>query len=153
DLVIKIVEHFLPLFVGTYSAAPYRLDFADMHPEAAPPFLGIILLPAMLLILRPIVNSLWGLSLPVMVYLAAVVIAYGWGEGIGRLEPPDAAFLSGPLVGGFHLHRPQRSHRGDHRVPCPSPPHMNEPIVKKIEAHDDWLDGALAQCGRCNGYQ
>ena len=33
DLVIKIMEHFLPLFVGSYSAAPYRLDFADFHPE------------------------------------------------------------------------------------------------------------------------
>ncbi|MDD5168605.1 MAG: hypothetical protein PHN75_07290 [Syntrophales bacterium] len=33
DLTIKILEHFLPLFVGTYSAAPYRLDFADFHPE------------------------------------------------------------------------------------------------------------------------
>jgi hypothetical protein len=33
DLAIKIVEHFLPLFVGAYSAAPYRLDFADFHPE------------------------------------------------------------------------------------------------------------------------
>ena len=33
DLVLKIMEHFLPLFVGTYSAAPYRLDFADFHPE------------------------------------------------------------------------------------------------------------------------
>ncbi|NSW84985.1 MAG: hypothetical protein HPY84_01570 [Syntrophobacteraceae bacterium] len=33
DLVIKIVEHFLPLFVGTYSAAPYRIDFSDFHPE------------------------------------------------------------------------------------------------------------------------
>ncbi|MBL0712455.1 MAG: hypothetical protein JJV98_02030 [Desulfosarcina sp.] len=33
DLVIKIVEHFLPLFVGTCSGAPYRLDFWDMHPE------------------------------------------------------------------------------------------------------------------------
>jgi hypothetical protein len=39
DLVIKIVEHFLPLFVGTYSAAPYRLDFADFHPEKALGFL------------------------------------------------------------------------------------------------------------------
>jgi hypothetical protein len=39
DLVIKIVEHFLPLFVGTYSAAPYRLDFADMHPERVLGFL------------------------------------------------------------------------------------------------------------------
>lgn len=33
DLVIKIVEHFLPLFVGNYSAAPYRLDFHAFHPE------------------------------------------------------------------------------------------------------------------------
>ncbi|MFV0438794.1 MAG: hypothetical protein ACK5PS_15560 [Desulfopila sp.] len=33
DLVTKIVEHFLPLMVGTYSAAPYRIDFADFHPE------------------------------------------------------------------------------------------------------------------------
>ncbi|MCU0555612.1 MAG: hypothetical protein MUF17_12745, partial [Syntrophales bacterium] len=32
DLVIKVVEHFMPLFVGTYSAAPYRIDFADFHP-------------------------------------------------------------------------------------------------------------------------
>ncbi|MCA9770954.1 MAG: hypothetical protein KC466_01015 [Myxococcales bacterium] len=35
DLVIKIVEHFLPLFVGAYSAAPYRLAFEDFHPERA----------------------------------------------------------------------------------------------------------------------
>lgn len=33
DLVTKVVEHFLPLFVGTYSAAPYRLDFTDFHAE------------------------------------------------------------------------------------------------------------------------
>ncbi len=33
DLTIKIVEHFLSLFVGTYSAAPYRVDFMDFHPE------------------------------------------------------------------------------------------------------------------------
>ncbi|SLM32417.1 conserved hypothetical protein [Desulfamplus magnetovallimortis] len=33
DLCIKICEHFLPLFVGTYSATPYRLDFEDFHPE------------------------------------------------------------------------------------------------------------------------
>jgi len=39
DLVVKIVEHFLPLFVGTYSAAPYRLDFTDFHPEKALGFL------------------------------------------------------------------------------------------------------------------
>lgn len=39
DLTIKIVEHFLPLFVGTYSAAPYRLGFSDFHPEQALGFL------------------------------------------------------------------------------------------------------------------
>jgi hypothetical protein len=39
DLVIKIFEHFLPLFVGTYSAAPYRLGFSDFHPEKALGFL------------------------------------------------------------------------------------------------------------------
>jgi len=40
DLVIKIVEHFLPLFVGMHSAAPYRLDFADFHPERVLGFLS-----------------------------------------------------------------------------------------------------------------
>ena len=39
DLAIKCVEHFLPLFVGTYSAAPARLGFADFHPEKALGFL------------------------------------------------------------------------------------------------------------------
>ena len=39
DLVIKIVEHFLPLFVGTYSASPYRFDFQDFHPEKVLGFL------------------------------------------------------------------------------------------------------------------
>lgn len=39
DLAIKIIEHFLPLFVGTYSAAPYRLDFMDFHSEKALGFL------------------------------------------------------------------------------------------------------------------
>ncbi|MBO0720426.1 MAG: hypothetical protein J2P41_06380, partial [Blastocatellia bacterium] len=39
DLTIKIVEHFLPLFVGIYSAAPYRFDFADFHPEKVLGFL------------------------------------------------------------------------------------------------------------------
>ena len=39
DLVIKIVEHFLPLFVGTYSGAPYRMGFSDFHPERALSFL------------------------------------------------------------------------------------------------------------------
>jgi hypothetical protein len=40
DLVIKIVEHFMPLFVGAYSAAPSRLGFADFHPEKALGFLA-----------------------------------------------------------------------------------------------------------------
>lgn len=39
DLVAKVMEHFLPLFVGTYSAAPYRLAFEDFHPEQALGFL------------------------------------------------------------------------------------------------------------------
>jgi hypothetical protein len=39
DLTIKVAEHFLPLFVKTYSAAPYRLDFADFHPERVLGFL------------------------------------------------------------------------------------------------------------------
>lgn len=39
DLVIKIVEHFLPLFVNSYTAAPYRVDFADFHPEKVLGFL------------------------------------------------------------------------------------------------------------------
>ncbi len=40
DLVIKIVEHFLPLFVGIHSAAPYRIDFMDFHPERVLGFLS-----------------------------------------------------------------------------------------------------------------
>jgi hypothetical protein len=39
DLTIKFFEHFLPLFVGTYSAAPYRLAFSDFHPERVLGFL------------------------------------------------------------------------------------------------------------------
>ncbi len=39
DLAIKIYEHFLPLFVGTYSAAPYRVGFTDFHPERLLSFL------------------------------------------------------------------------------------------------------------------
>jgi hypothetical protein len=39
DLTIKITEHFLPLFVGTYTAAPYRLAYTDFHPEKALGFL------------------------------------------------------------------------------------------------------------------
>jgi hypothetical protein len=39
DLAIKIIEHFIPLFVGTYSAAPFRFDFWDFHPEKVLSFL------------------------------------------------------------------------------------------------------------------
>ncbi len=39
DLAIKIIEHFLPLFVGTYSAAPYRIDYSEFHPERVLGFL------------------------------------------------------------------------------------------------------------------
>ncbi len=39
DLVIKITEHFLPLFVGVYTAAPYRIDFMDFHAEKVLGFL------------------------------------------------------------------------------------------------------------------
>jgi hypothetical protein len=45
DLAIKIIEHFLPLFVGTYSAAPYRFSFEDLHPETALGFLPHELAP------------------------------------------------------------------------------------------------------------
>ncbi|MBL0715417.1 MAG: prolipoprotein diacylglyceryl transferase, partial [Desulfosarcina sp.] len=41
--------------------------------------------PPLLLALHPVVYRVWGLSLPIMIYLAAVSIAYCWGEGIGRL--------------------------------------------------------------------
>ncbi|GFO57707.1 hypothetical protein GMST_00320 [Geomonas silvestris] len=39
DLTIKMAEHFLPLFVGTFSASPYRLGYTDFHPERALGFL------------------------------------------------------------------------------------------------------------------
>jgi hypothetical protein len=39
DLVAKITEHFLPLFVGLYSAAPARLAAAELKPERALGFL------------------------------------------------------------------------------------------------------------------
>ncbi len=39
DLAVKVAEHFLPLFIGTYSAAPYRLAFEDFHPERVLGFL------------------------------------------------------------------------------------------------------------------
>jgi hypothetical protein len=39
DLAVKISEHFLPLFTGTYTADPYRLSFGDFHPENALGFL------------------------------------------------------------------------------------------------------------------
>jgi hypothetical protein len=39
DLAAKLIEHFLPLFVGLYSAAPARLAPADLRPERALGFL------------------------------------------------------------------------------------------------------------------
>lgn len=39
DLAIKIYEHFLALFVGTYTAAPYRFAFNQFHPERLLSFL------------------------------------------------------------------------------------------------------------------
>lgn len=39
DLITKIVEHFIPLFPGVYSASPYRLSFQELHPEIATGFL------------------------------------------------------------------------------------------------------------------
>ncbi len=39
DLAIKIFEHFLVLFVGTYTAAPYRIGFSEFHPERLLSFL------------------------------------------------------------------------------------------------------------------
>jgi len=39
DLVIKITEHFLCLFPGTYSASPLRINFEDFHPEKVLGFL------------------------------------------------------------------------------------------------------------------
>ena len=39
DLAIKIYEHFLVLFVGTYTAAPYRVAFNQFHPERLLSFL------------------------------------------------------------------------------------------------------------------
>jgi hypothetical protein len=39
DLAIKIIEHFLCLFPGAYSASPLRLNFEDFHPEKALGFL------------------------------------------------------------------------------------------------------------------
>jgi hypothetical protein len=48
-------------------------------------FLGIVLLPPILLGLRPLAVAIWDQPLPIMVYLATVSIAYAWGEGIGRL--------------------------------------------------------------------
>lgn len=47
DLVIKICEHFLPLFVGTYTAAPYRLGFSDFYPERALGFLAHLFVRAL----------------------------------------------------------------------------------------------------------
>lgn len=39
DLAIKIYEHFLALFVGTYTAAPCRIGFSQFHPERLLSFL------------------------------------------------------------------------------------------------------------------
>jgi hypothetical protein len=39
DLAIKITEYFLPLFVGNYSAAPYRLNVGEFRAENALGFL------------------------------------------------------------------------------------------------------------------
>lgn len=39
DLAVKIKEHFLCLFPGTYSASPFRLNFEDFHPEKVLGFL------------------------------------------------------------------------------------------------------------------
>ncbi|HOP64306.1 MAG TPA: hypothetical protein PK358_01525 [Spirochaetota bacterium] len=39
DLAVKIYEHFVPLFSGTYTAAPYRLGYEDFHPEKVLGFL------------------------------------------------------------------------------------------------------------------
>ena len=39
DLAIKIFEHFLVFFVGTYTAAPYRIGFSEFHPERLLSFL------------------------------------------------------------------------------------------------------------------
>ncbi|HEY1731625.1 MAG TPA: hypothetical protein VGG15_07740 [Terriglobales bacterium] len=39
DLAIKIYEHFLSLFVGIYTAAPYRIAFDQFHPERLLSFL------------------------------------------------------------------------------------------------------------------
>lgn len=39
DLAIKIYEHFIPLFTGTYTAAPYRLGYQDFRPEKVLGFL------------------------------------------------------------------------------------------------------------------
>lgn len=40
DLAVKIMEHFIPLFINTYSVSPYRLGFQDFHPERALGFLA-----------------------------------------------------------------------------------------------------------------
>jgi hypothetical protein len=40
DLVIKIFEHFLPLFPGIYSASPWRISYYDFRPENLVGFLS-----------------------------------------------------------------------------------------------------------------
>jgi hypothetical protein len=39
DLSIKIMEHFIPLITGVYSASPFRIAFHDFHPEKVLGFL------------------------------------------------------------------------------------------------------------------
>lgn len=41
DLVTKVFEHFLPLFVGTYAAAPARLPVSPLRPEQTLGFLPL----------------------------------------------------------------------------------------------------------------
>ncbi len=48
-------------------------------------FLGIMIIPPLLLALRPVAQAVWQVPLPLMVYMASISIAYCWGEGIGRL--------------------------------------------------------------------
>ena len=48
-------------------------------------FLGIMIVPPLLLALRPLALAVWEVPMPLMVYMASFVIAYCWGEGIGRL--------------------------------------------------------------------
>ncbi|MDL1968612.1 MAG: prolipoprotein diacylglyceryl transferase [Deltaproteobacteria bacterium] len=48
-------------------------------------FVGLLLIPCLLLLVRHIVHPWTDMHLPVMTVLAAIGIAYAFGEGIGRL--------------------------------------------------------------------